>query len=353
MTSHPSQSRRNGVVLPIRTAFRRTLRSVQAQRKDRSHPLLNVLRLIIAGTAAGVLAAAVALPAVGGAGVSAKSAMDGLELKPKDLDEPPLPERTKLVDSNGKQIAQFYFENRQSVTLDKVAPIMQTALIAIEDFRFFEHGPIDIEGTARALVKNFTGGGVMQGGSSITQQYVKQVLVNKAETPEEQQAAIAPTLSRKLQELRYAMAIERKYNKQQILEKYLNIAYFGAGAHGIQAAAKRFFGKSASELNLSEAATLAGAVQNPARTDPNVGPESRERLLMRRNTVLDRMAQIGKVSWAEANEAKAKKLGYKDTKFPGGCEASKFPYFCLYVQYEILNNEDFGKNEDERRKLLQ
>ncbi|MFC4112633.1 transglycosylase domain-containing protein [Nonomuraea zeae] len=326
---------------------------MQAQRKDRSNPVLNVLRLVIAATAAGVLAAAVALPAVGGAGVSAKSAMEGLNLKPEELDEPPLPERTKLVDANGKQIAQFYYENRQSVRLDQVAPIMQTALISIEDFRFYQHGPIDVEGTARALLKNLSSGGVMQGGSSITQQYVKQVLVNKAETPEEQQAAIAPTVSRKLSELRNAMAIERKYSKDQILEKYLNIAYFGAGAHGIQAAAKRFFGKSASELNLVESATLAGAVQNPARTDPNVGPESRARLLERRNLVLDRMAELKKITLAEATEAKAKKLGYKDTKFPGGCEASKFPYFCLYVQYEILNNEDFGKNQDERRKLLQ
>ncbi|MGW0810539.1 transglycosylase domain-containing protein [Nonomuraea sp. NPDC002799] len=326
---------------------------MQAQRKDRSNPVLNVLRLVIAGAVAGVLAAAVALPAVGGAGVSAKSAMVELNLKPEELDEPPLPERTLLRDANGKQIAQFYYENRQSVRLDQVSEVMQTALISIEDFRYREHGAIDVEGTARALIKNVTSGGVMQGGSSITQQYVKQVLLNKAETPEEQQAAIAPTLSRKLSELRYALAIEKKYSKNDILEKYLNIAYFGAGAHGIQAAAKRFFDKPASELNLVEAATLAGAVQNPARTDPNVGPESRERLLERRNIVLDRMAQLTKITYQEAAAAKAKKLGYKDVKFPGGCEASKFPYFCLYVQYEILSNEEFGKNPDERRKLLQ
>ncbi|MGI5284866.1 transglycosylase domain-containing protein [Nonomuraea polychroma] len=326
---------------------------MQAQRKDRSNPVLALLRLIIAGTAAGVLAAAVALPAVGGAGVSAKSAVEALDLKPEELDEPPLPERTILQDSNGKEIGRFYYENRQSVSLDKVAPIMRTALIAIEDFRFYQHGPIDVEGTARALIKNLTQGGVTQGGSSITQQYVKQVLVNKAETPEEQAAAIAPTVSRKLAELRYAMAIEKKYTKDQILEKYLNIAYFGAGAHGIQAAAKRFFDKPASELTLVEAATLAGAVQNPARTDPNVGPESRERLLQRRNTVLDRMLQLRMITPQEASEARAKKLGYKDVEFPGGCEASKYPYFCLYVQYEILNNEEFGKNPDERRKLLQ
>ncbi|AQZ67443.1 peptidase [[Actinomadura] parvosata subsp. kistnae] len=326
---------------------------MQAQRKDRSNPVLNVLRLLIAGAAAGVLAAAVALPAVGGAGMSTRSAVEALDLKPEELDEPPLSERTEIFDADGKKIAQFYFENRQSVTLDKVAPIMQTALIAIEDFRFYQHGPIDVEGTVRALVKNMSSGGVTQGGSSITQQYVKQVLVNKAETPEEQAAAIAPTVSRKLSELRYAMAIERKYSKNQILEKYLNIAYFGAGAHGVQAAAKRFFNKSAADLNLVEAATLAGAVQNPARTDPNVGPESRQRLLERRNIVLDRMAELKKITAEEAAAAKEKKLGYKDVKVPGGCEASKYPYFCLYVQYEILNNEDFGKNQDERRKLLQ
>ncbi|MFC4010871.1 transglycosylase domain-containing protein [Nonomuraea purpurea] len=326
---------------------------MQAQRKDRSNPALNVLRLVIAGTVAGVLAAAVALPAVGGAGVSAKSAMEGLNLKPEELDEPPLPERTILQDSKGKEIGRFYYENRQSVPLGQVAPIMRTALIAIEDFRFYQHGPIDVEGTARALLKNLSSGGVMQGGSSITQQYVKQVLVNKAETPEEQQAAIAPTISRKLAELRNAMAIESKYTKDQILEKYLNIAYFGAGAHGIQAASKRFFDKPASKLTLVEAATLAGAVQNPARTDPNVGPEARTRLQERRNIVLDRMAEIGKITVQEAAEAKAKKLGYKDVKFPGGCEASKYPYFCLYVQYEILSNDEFGKNPDERRKLLQ
>ncbi|WP_226900195.1 transglycosylase domain-containing protein [Nonomuraea phyllanthi] len=326
---------------------------MQAQRKDRSNPFLAVLRLIIAGVAAGVLAAAVALPAVGGAGMSTKSAVESLNLKPEELDEPPLPERTVLKDANGKQFAQFYYENRQVVRLDQVAPIMRTALIAIEDFRFYQHGPIDVEGTARALLKNLSQGGVMQGGSSITQQYVKQVLVNSAETPEERQAAIAPTISRKLSELRYAMAIERKYTKDQILEKYLNIAYFGAGAHGIQAAARRFFDKPASELNLVQAATLAGAVQNPARTDPSVGKESQERLLQRRNTVLDRMYQIGKITLQQANEAKAKKLGWKNIKAPGGCEASKYPYFCLYVQYEILNNEDFGKDEEERRKLLQ
>ena len=232
-----------------------------------------------------MLVAAVALPAVGGAGMTVNAAADELVFSP-GAREPPLAEKTTLLDANGKQFAQFYFENRESVKLDEVADVMKTAIVAIEDFRFYEHGAIDLEGTFRAAVKNVSGGGVVQGGSSITQQYVKLVLVNAAETKEEQAAAIAPTLSRKLNELRYALAIEEKYTKPEILERYLNISYYGAGAYGIQAASRRFFNKPASKLALWEAATLAGAVQNPSVTDPSAGKASRDRLLERRNIVL-------------------------------------------------------------------
>ncbi|GHH71789.1 carboxypeptidase [Streptosporangium violaceochromogenes] len=312
----------------------------------------NVLRLLAASAGAGVLVAAIALPAVGGAGMTAKSVTEELHLLPENLEEPPLPEKTTLLDVNGKPFAQFYFENRESVKLDQVADIMKTAIVSIEDFRFYEHGAVDPEGTLRAAVKTLSGGSV-QGGSSITQQYVKLVLFNSAETPEEKASAIEQTLSRKLNELRYALAIEEKYTKSEILERYLNISYFGAGAHGIQAASKRFFGKPASKLTLVEAATLAGAVQNPSRTDPNAGKAGRERLLERRNTVLNRMAELGKITRQEAEEAKAKKLGFKDVPVPGGCDESPYPYFCLYAQHEILNNEVFGKSAEQRKRLLQ
>ncbi|GII86788.1 penicillin-binding protein [Sphaerisporangium siamense] len=312
----------------------------------------NLLRLLGAAVAAGVLAAAIALPAVGGAGMGVKSTTDVLNLKPEDLEEPLLPEKTVIRDASGAKLAQFYYQNRESVKLDKVAPIMRQAIIAIEDFRFYEHGALDLEGSVRALMKNFQSGGVAQGGSSITQQYVKQVIFNKAETEEEKAAAIAPTVSRKLNELRYAMAVEQQNTKDQILEKYLNIAYFGASSYGIQAASKRFFDKPASELNLEEAATLAGAVQNPNATDPNLGKQQRAALLARRNVVLDRMAELGKITTQQAIEAKTKKLTYKDIAIPGGCEQSKYPYFCLYVQHEILNDPQFGKTEKARREFL-
>ncbi|MEU7909753.1 transglycosylase domain-containing protein [Microbispora bryophytorum] len=310
------------------------------------------LRLIGASGVAGVLAAAIALPAVGGAGVTVKSSIDTLSLKPAKLDEPPLPEKTVLLDADGKQIAQFYFENRESVPMDRIAPIMLKAIVAIEDFRFYEHGPLDVEGTTRALVRNLTTGGVTQGGSSITQQYVKQVLYNKAETDEQKAAAVAPTVGRKLNEIRYAMGIEQKYSKDEILNRYLNIAYFGASAYGIEAASKRFFGKHASELSLSEAATLAGAVQDPNATDPNRGKEFRDRLLSRRNVVLDRMQQLHIITEAERDAAKKKKLGWKDKEIPGGCEESDYPYFCLYVRNEILNDAQFGKTKKARQDFL-
>ncbi|GGS50432.1 carboxypeptidase [Planobispora rosea] len=310
------------------------------------------MRLAGAGALAGVLAAALALPAVGGAGTLVVAASEELNLSPVDLPEPPLAEKTTVLDAEGNRIAQFYEEYREVVPLSAVSEVMKTAIISIEDYRFYEHGPIDIEGTIRALAKNLASGQVSQGGSTITQQYVKQVLLNTAVTEKEKNKALEASYARKLKELRHAMAVEQKYTKDEILEKYLNIAYFGARANGIEAAAKRFFGVSAAELDLAQAATLAGAVQLPNSTDPEGGRDNRRRLLERRNVVLDRMAELGKITPQEAERAKARKLGYKGTPLPGGCESSPYPYFCMYVRHEILNNPSFGKTEESRARFL-
>ncbi|WP_316246878.1 transglycosylase domain-containing protein [Microbispora triticiradicis] len=311
-----------------------------------------VLRLAAMGAAAGVLVAGIALPAVGGAGVGLVSAVKDVGLEPRDLPEPPLAQVSVVQDVKGREIARFYEQYREVVPLDEMADVMKTAIISIEDYRYYEHGPIDIEGTLRALARNMQAGGVAQGGSSITQQYVKQVLLNSADTEAEKNKALEASYARKLNELRYAMGVEKKYSKDEILEKYLNIAYFGAGAYGVEAAAKRFFGVGASRLTLPQAATLAGAVQDPNATDPNLGKTHRDRLLKRRNVVLDRMAELGKITAAEAAKAKATKLGYKGTKLPGGCESSKYPYFCVYVRNEILNNSDFGRTAKDRLRFL-
>ncbi|MEV1238776.1 transglycosylase domain-containing protein [Nonomuraea sp. NPDC050022] len=312
----------------------------------------SIARLAGAGAAAGVLVAAIALPAVGGAGALFKTASAELNLKATDLREEPPAEMTAILDAKGNQIAQFYEQYRKVIPLADMGDLMKKAIISIEDYRFYEHGPIDIEGTVRALAKNLGTGRVAQGGSSITQQYVKQVLLNNATTEEDKNKALEATYARKLNELRYAMAVEEKYTKDQILEKYLNIAYFGASAYGVEAAALRFFGVHASELSLAQAATLAGAVQDPNSTDPNLGKKFRDRLVVRRDTVLNRMAELGKITPEEAKEAKAKKLGYKGTPLPGGCESSKYPYFCVYVRNEITKSKLFGKTPKIRAALL-
>ncbi|GIH94945.1 transglycosylase domain-containing protein [Planobispora siamensis] len=304
------------------------------------------------GTAGGLLAAVIALPIVGTAGVTAKNVAGVFTDLPAAPPENPLPQRTVLLDRHGKPFAQFYSQNRKIVSLDAVAPIMRKAIVAIEDSRFYEHAGLDIKGTLRALVTNTQAGGVRQGGSSLTQQLVKNILVENAETDAERDQARAPNLKRKITELRYALAMEDKYTKAEILERYLNIAYFGAGAFGVEAAAQRFFSVPASELSLPQAAALAGAVRTPYGTDPSLGAGHRERLKQRRNLVLTRMAETGTVTRAEADAARRTPLGIRLKPEPGGCAGSPYPYFCVYVQREMLSNPLFGRTREEREARL-
>ncbi|MER6578653.1 transglycosylase domain-containing protein [Nonomuraea sp. NPDC001023] len=312
------------------------------------HRLSNVARLTVAAMSAGLLTAAIALPAVGGTGTLVVSATEQLNLKPVVLAEPPLAQTSTVYDVRGNVIARFYDQNREIVRLDQISEVMRTAVVAIEDDRFYQHGAIDMEGTLRALVKNLSSDRLSQGGSSITQQYVKQVLLNAADTEQDKNKALEASYARKLKELRYAMGVEKKYGKDEILRRYLNIAYFGAGANGVQAAARRFFGVPASRLDLAQAATLAGAVQDPNTTDPSRGRKARALLLARRNVVLDRMAELGRITPEQAAAAKAKKLGFKDVRLPNGCGDSAYPYFCEYVRHELLADPAFGSTRRAR-----
>ncbi|MFI6319157.1 transglycosylase domain-containing protein [Nonomuraea sp. NPDC050556] len=306
----------------------------------------------LAGAITGLLAAALAAPGVGAAGLTARGvAATFVDLPPAPREEP-LPQLTRLLDKNGQQFATFYEANRTTVPLDQVAPVMRKAIVAIEDSRFYEHAGLDIKGTLRAVMTNTQAGGIRQGGSSLTQQLVKNILVENAETQAERDKARAPNVGRKITELRYALALEEKYRKDEILERYLNIAYFGAGAYGIEAAAQRFFSTSAARLTLTQAATLAGAVRAPYSTDPSIGRKQQSRLKQRRNTVLDRMAQLGAIPKVQAEKAKRAKLAIRLHAEPGGCGQSRYPYFCLYVQRELLTNPAFGDTEAERRRRM-
>ncbi len=213
----------------------------------------------------------------------------GMVNLPESLEAKDLSQKTRIYDVNGNLIASLYDQNRINVRLKSISRPMVKSIVAIEDYRFYQHGALDIRGTLRAFVTNQANGGSVQGGSSITQQMVKQTLLYQAESDEERAAATEETYARKVRELRYAIAFEKNYTKDWILERYLNIAYFGDGAYGVQSAARHFFSKNAKDLNLLESATLAGLVKNPIGYDPIDSPERAE---SRRNVVLDRMAQL-------------------------------------------------------------
>src|SRR5207253_720135 len=167
------------------------------------------------------------------------------------------------------------------------------------DSRFYQHGALDLKGTLRALVNNASESRQTQGGSSITQQLVKLTLVQQATTKEQVRAATKPSIARKVRELKLAISYEEDHTKKEILERYLNIAYFGDGSYGIKSAANHYFSVSPDKLDVKQAATLAGLVKNPVEFDPRIYPE---RALQRRNTVLAVMAADGKISQPDADK---------------------------------------------------
>ncbi|MGF9753808.1 transglycosylase domain-containing protein [Microvirga sp. 0TCS3.31] len=299
----------------------------------------------------GVLVACLAIPFAGLVGVAAKDVSKGMVNLPESLEAKDLSQKTRIYDANGNLIASLYDQNRINVPLSSISRPMVKAIVAIEDYRYYDHGALDLRGTLRAFVTNQANGGSVQGGSSITQQMVKQTLLYQAETDEERKAATEETYARKIRELRYAIAFEKNHSKDWILERYLNIAYFGDGAFGVQSAAVHFFSKNAKDLNLLESATLAGLVKNPVGYDPVDNPERAEG---RRNVVLDRMAQLGILTEKKAERLKATpiKETLKIKNSPNGCQQSRAPFFCDYVVNWLLKDPVLGDTPKERRRTL-
>ena len=297
----------------------------------------------------GVLAACLAIPFAGVMGVAAKDVSQGMVNLPEELEAEDLSQKTRIYDVNGNLIASLYDQNRINVPLTQISRKMVKAIVAVEDYRFYEHGALDLRGTLRAFLTNQASGGQVQGGSSITQQMVKQTLLYQADSAKERAAATEETYARKIRELRYAIAFEKNYSKDWILERYLNIAYFGDGAFGVQSAARHFFSKNAKDLNVIESATLAGLVKNPTGYDPTDYPE---RATSRRNVVLDTMARRGAITEAQAEKLKGRKLELDLEKAPNGCQQSQAPFFCDYVVAWLLKDKALGKTPKERRTLL-
>ncbi|WP_433386398.1 transglycosylase domain-containing protein [Micromonospora sp. KLBMP9576] len=318
-------------------------------------PLSRLFTVLLAGVLAGLVLAVAALPGNLLLGFAAKAAVGSYDALPEALRTPVSPQRSYLYANDGKTlITTFYDVNRTDVPLDEIAPVMREAIVAAEDRRFYDHGGADLRGLLRAVVSNASGG--QQGGSTLTMQYVRNVLKNDpGRTAEERAAATEQTVGRKIQEIRYATALEQRLSKDEILNGYLNIAYFGSGAYGVAAASQRYFAKAPAELTLGEAALLAGLVQSPEAYSPIDGDV--DAALQRRGYVLDSMVSTGAITAEEAERARAEKLTLRPTAQPNGCTAvakghDDWGFFCDYLRQWWLAQPEFGTSVDEREQAL-
>jgi membrane peptidoglycan carboxypeptidase len=329
-------------------------------------------RLIVLAAVGGVLAAAMVVPIVAATGVLVRN--EANKFTTLSLAASSLPQRSEILDRYGHLLAyvygvdvpysasngnaavlQYYGWDRQPVTYSQIDQNMVNAIVAIEDSRYWLHGAIDLRGTIRAAVNDIEHQPV-QGGSTIAQQYVKNVLLLTAEEAGNvaaEKAAYADTLSRKLNELRLAVGVEHALTKQQILAGYLNDAYFGYNAYGIEAAAETYFGTTVSNLTVTQAATLAGIVENPSKYDPILDPAL---AVARRNTVLARMAQTSTgLTAAQAAADEKQPLGLHVSVPESGCESSSVGsagFFCEYVEEVFLHDPAYGATPMARAKLL-
>lgn len=244
-------------------------------------------------------------------------------------------ESTIIYDRNGVELYEVSGDiRRRWISLDEISPYLKNATIAVEDANFYKHPGIDFKGIIRAVIVNITSRGeTVQGGSTITQQLIKNMMfLQKDETGK----IIGPaprTISRKIQETIFALEMERRYSKDEILELYLNYISYGPMA-GCETASLAYFNKSAKDLNLAEAVTLASLPQRPSYY---LKPENKDILLQRRNYFLDRMTELGYASKEEVELAKKEPLQIEQPDVP-----IRAPHFSLYVKDLLI--EEFGEN---------
>jgi membrane peptidoglycan carboxypeptidase len=302
---------------------------------------------LVASVVAGALFAGLFVPAVAAVGGATKGSItwfNGLKAVPPAT---ALSQASVLQASEGTPIVRFYAENRVEVPLKYISKTMQDAIIAIEDARFRDHGGVDPIGLVRAAVSDYLGNGAqVQGASTLTQQYIKNLYLEQAVRRGDkaaQLAAVARDPSRKILEIRAAIDLEKTLTKDQILDNYLNIAYFGNGAYGIEAAAQRYFSMHAAKLNLTQSALLAGLVQSPLTYDPI---RHKTNAKQRRDTVLARMHELQMINDTQYQQAAAAKITVKPHLPKSGCISAiaGLGFFCTYVRNLVASGADtFGK----------
>lgn len=298
--------------------------------------------------AAVLMAASLSAPATLSAAGTVDEATSWWEDLPHTIEEVRLPGRTYLLDKDGKPFATLFKENRVPINLEEMSPHLIEGLIATEDSRFYEHNGLDAQGLTRAVINNILNDSV-QGASTLTQQLVENLRILLADgDPEKLREAKASSIRGKLEEVRFAQGIEEKYSKDEILESYLNIVYFGNGAYGVEAAAQRYFSKRAKDLTVPEAATLVAMLKSPTAYDPiNQKKASRQR----RDVVMKRMVEVGFLEEAKYYQLIKHRTKLAVSKPKNGCINSPYPYYCQLVISEFLKAETLGKTQEDRQRL--
>jgi len=287
--------------------------------------LSNLIKLVALLAIAGVLAAGFLLPYIGGAGLAAKAGADKFLNTTCNLTEEPVQQKTTMYASDGKTvIATLFDQHRQVIPFSSMPKDVINALIATEDRRFYSHHGVDMRGLLRGVLK--TTSGDTQGASTLTEQYVKQVRYYEASTEAERAAAIEQNIDRKIMDAQCALKIEKQNTKDEILQKYLNIAFFGENAYGIQTAAQTYFGVNAGRLTIPQAAVLVGLVKAPTDYDPFLHPQAARD---RRDLVLDNMASQNYINGAQAAAYKAQPIRLAPHSLP--------PRGCSYANPAIKN----------------
>ncbi|NMO51557.1 penicillin-binding protein [Actinoplanes sp. TBRC 11911] len=309
--------------------------------------------LVLVGVLVGVAAIPVGAVLTSGAHWTTKQQAQ----LPGQLLSQPAQQVTRIYASDGKTlITTFFDEDRHDVTLADIAPAMQNALVAAEDVRFYQHGGVDLKGAARALVTDAKSGDPAQGASTLTMQLVRNDLKEDPNlTPAERADATADTAARKLHEVEYAIELEQRLSKQQILQNYANIVYFGDGAYGVEAAARRIFGTTPANLDLAQAALIAGIIQNPDGDNPISGDKAKARV--RQIYVLDAMLKAKMITQQQHDQAAAEKLTFDGQTQPNGCVDSADPsagwgFFCDYLQRWWMQQPQFGATAQDRQQAL-
>lgn len=304
-------------------------------------------------TICGVLVAGLMVPAMAVAGGATTQSLAFFDDIPDEMTVGTPAQSSRILASDGSLIATFYNQNRTEVPLESISDYMKDAIVAVEDSRFYEHGGIDTRGLIRAISAMAQGGG-RQGASTLTQQYVNNVIIQTYDANGEYdkiKLGGAKKVPEKVREIKLAIAMEKKYSKDEILQGYLNWVLYANGNYGIESAANFYFGAHAQDLNLPQSALLAGVVNSPSFYDPVANPEN---ALSRRNLVLDHMLDQGMIDAKQHKEAVASEIGLNVHPNKLGCTAAvRAEYFCQYVSNLIINDPTFGETPEDRQKMLE